>query len=137
MVSVAGVVSKIARLDHSAKGMAWVAAGSEPFFRTYGAGCAAGSGYIPVLAGSGVPRRGNQVSLQVLTGPGGAPGVIVLGAGQQSFPLTPTCVLQCLPLLNVVLPLTLGGTQPGGGRATLPLAIPAALATSTCSSRPG
>jgi hypothetical protein len=61
----------------------------------------------------------------VLNGYGGAPAALTFGSGQTAVTFTPTCVLQNFPISTVVLPLTLGGTTPGKGSASLTLTVPA------------
>jgi hypothetical protein len=124
VVSASGVVSQIGTLDHNPKGMALLPAANAPVFHVYGDGCPAQGGYIPVLAGSGTPAWGNAVTLRVLNGPGGAPGVVAFGLGTGSVQILPGCSIQILPLLGFVVPIGLGGTGGGQGTGSLPLQIP-------------
>lgn len=127
VVSADGVVSKIATLDHSfIKGLAFVQTTNAAFFQPYGDGCPS-NGYIPVLAGVGSPAPNSTVTLNVANGPGAAPGGLAIGFGTGAFPLRPGCVVQILPLANVVLPVVLGGSGAGTGTASVPLQIPGSV----------
>lgn len=127
LVNDGGVVSMIGTLDHTAKGLAFVQTTNGASFSPYGGGCAAAGGYIPLLAGVGTPAPGSGVTVDVINGPGGAPGGLALGLGSGSFPLRPGCLVQILPLANVILPLALGGSGAGTGTASVPLQIPSSL----------
>jgi len=126
VINASGVASLIGPLDHSAKGLAFLPTTSGASFAPYGDGCPAAGGYIPLLAGVGAPAPGSAVTLDVVNGPGGAPGGLALGLGTGTFPIAPGCIVQILPLANVILPVTLSGSGPGTGAATVPLQIPSA-----------
>jgi hypothetical protein len=124
LVSAAGVVTRIGMMDHNAKGMAFVSTSNAPVFEAYGDGCPAQGGYIPALSGSGTPAWGNAVTLRVINGPGGAPGVFAFGLGTGSVSIAPGCAIQILPLLGFVVPIGLSGTGSGQGIGSMPLQIP-------------
>ncbi len=93
------------------------------FFQLYGEGCAGSGDFTPNLAGFGCPAPGEELLLGISQGLGGASGFLVVGAGQGTFPITPSCDLQVLPLLPTLVPIALSGTGPGQGQLQLEVAI--------------
>lgn len=68
------------------------------FFQEYGTGCV-GSAGVPEMDGSGCPSPGDTVLISIEQGPPSATVLLGVGGGNASLPLSPTCMLQNLPLL--------------------------------------
>lgn len=93
---------------------------------TYGSGLAGTGGFVPALAGNGMPQIGNfGYALDVTNGLGGATGFLLLSNGPASLPLAGG-VVYVDPAGLVPVPLTLGGTPGVGGAGTgsIPLPLP-------------
>jgi hypothetical protein len=107
------------------KGLAFVPSpATQPFFRTYGDGCAGTGGTIPLLVGSGVPSPNLTVQLDVLLAPFTV-GVLGIGASTASVPFpSPACQVQILPLWA---PDLFTFVTTAGGTWTAPLFLPAGL----------
>ncbi|MEQ8763709.1 MAG: FG-GAP-like repeat-containing protein [Planctomycetota bacterium] len=90
----------------------------------YGAGTPGSGGLIPSLKGRGCPRQGATIRLEVLDGLGGATGLLVLGTGRASIPVSGCTLLVALPAWT--LPITLGGAPgvPGAGSLELIEVLP-------------
>jgi hypothetical protein len=126
VLTTAGQMTRIGMLDHGpVKGIAFVLSpDSQPYFRAYGDGCAATSGRIPLLGGSGTPGRGNAVQLQVRLAPPGSFGALVLGTGTGTLPVpSPACQAQIAPLA----PGTVGFVADGSGAFTFAVTLPPLL----------
>lgn len=102
-------------------------------FQVYGAGCAGSGGFTPGLFGEGCPTPGGDISLVVVNGLGGGPGLLLFGTGFDTLPFKPGCDIQILPLLPVQVPLLLGGAGAGAGtmqiEAQLSSGLPSMLIT--------
>ena len=107
------------------KGMAFLPSPStQPFFRTYGGGCDAAAGTIPLLTGSGVPSPNQTVQLDLLFAPFSI-GVLGIGSSNVSFPFpSPACQIQILPLW---LPDLFAFATTPAGTWTLPIFLPPGL----------
>jgi hypothetical protein len=95
-----GVVRQLGSWGYGpVKGLAFVPSpATQPFFHTYGWGCNAAAGTIPLLAGSGLPSPNQTVQLDLLLAPFTI-GVLGIGAGSQSLPFpSAQCQIQILPL---------------------------------------
>lgn len=122
-ISTSGVITPIGGLDHLAKGFAFAPGPSS--ISTAGAGCAGSGGLVPSLVGNGTPNPGQNTSLAITNGLGGAPALLFFGLGNGVLPVTPACSLKIAPILpSLALPLVLAGAGPGGGNLLLPGTIP-------------
>lgn len=102
LITAAGFVRRLATLSDpnlSPRGLVYVPEpNSAPFTRQYGFGCLTQSGSIPWLAGSGCPQPGQTVTLNLINGPPGAFGLLILGLSNAAAPLpSVSCQLQILP----------------------------------------
>jgi hypothetical protein len=89
----------------------------------YGTGLAGSGGFVPVLAGHGLPVGGQTVNLHLDSALGGAPAALIVGAARAAIPiLGGTLLVQ--PLLAP--PVLLGGSAgvPGAGDLSVPLGLP-------------
>lgn len=94
------------------------------FFQAYASGCPGGGG-TPVLGGQGCPSGGQPITITVLNGPASASGLLFLGSGNGSAPVTPGCLIHTLPLFPSILPIGLSGT----GSISIPASLPPGLPT--------
>lgn len=90
----------------------------------YGAGCPGLGGFTPTLDFSGVLAAGEQVSLTIAGGLGGAPALTMIGVAGAATSIGGGCTLLVAPTAPVA-PLLLGGAGPGGGTAVLSAILPA------------
>lgn len=94
----------------------------------YGQGCPGPGQIVPELLLYGCPAPGENVTLEIKNGNGGATALLLFGLGKGQFPLGGGCDL----LLSPVLPgpqlfLPLGGSGPGNGSLALPGFLPPTL----------
>jgi len=99
---------------------------SDGGFEVYGAGCAGSEAFVPGLWGQGDPVGGGSLSLALTNGLGGAPGLLLLGLGDQSAPFK-GCTLHVLPLSPLSVPLFLTPGGAGGGQWALEATLPASV----------
>jgi hypothetical protein len=92
-------------------------------FEAYGSGCAGSGDFVPTLYGKGCPGPGEAVSLLVGKGLGGAPALVLFGAGT-AVQNVKGCPVQILPLLPLSVLFTLPGAGPGGGGLILSGTVP-------------
>ncbi len=95
----------------------------------YGIGCVGSGGFTPSFTGSGCSTPGGAITLDIENGLGGTLGNMFIGLGSLSAALTPSCMLQNLPILPAPVILPLGGVGPGQGALSLPLVVPPAVPT--------
>ena len=121
-----GVVRQLATWAYGpVKGLAFLPTpATQPFFRTYGWGCDAASGTIPLFTGSGVPSPNQTVQLELRLAPFSI-GVLGIGSSNVSFPFpSPACQIQILPLWA---PDLFAFATTAAGTWTLPLVLPPGL----------
>jgi len=91
------------------------------FFDSYGDGCAASDGGVPLLLGVGCPRENASSALLVQGHSPDAAGFLIAGAGHFNLPLNPWCFLQVSDLYPpYVVPVALSGSTD----TTIPIFIP-------------
>ena len=92
----------------------------------YGIAKPGAGAFAPTLSSAGVPARGNTPSLEVTDGLGGAPAVLLLGAGPASKIALPLWDGTLLVSPATSIPFALDGSAgaPGEGSASLPFPIP-------------
>lgn len=131
VLNTAGVVKKVGVLGHSfAKGLTFtLPPASGAYFRHYGGAFAAPSGHVPAFAAAGSSAQGGLVRLGVFNGPPATPAAIVIGLAQNTVPVTPTCVLETFPILPEAIVLSLSGTAPGEGAASVSFTVPTGAIT--------
>ena len=89
-------------------------------YASYGTGQAGTGPLVPVLRGLGWPNTTNTIGIQASQGLLGAPGVFLLG-----FRITlPIQIGTIYAYPTVTIPVTLAGTAPAPGYATLALTVP-------------
>ncbi|MBU0753981.1 MAG: hypothetical protein KJ645_02505 [Planctomycetes bacterium] len=93
-------------------------------FRIYGTGCAGSGGYVPGLYGEGFTTSEKMLSTVIVTGLGGAPGLLFFGSGYDTFPFKPGCEFQILPLLSCEVFITLQGLGAGAGTFQIQVQLP-------------
>ncbi|HZN39267.1 MAG TPA: hypothetical protein VFD82_10720 [Planctomycetota bacterium] len=121
-----GVVRQLGTWGYGpVKGMAFIPSPlTQPFFRTYGWGCDASAGTIPLLTGSGVPSPNQTVQLNLILAPLTI-GVLGIGSSNASVPFpSPACQIQILPLWA---PDLFGFVTTPAGTWTLSLVLPPGL----------
>lgn len=89
---------------------------------TYGAGCAGSGGAVPALGATGCATTGSLLTITAGDALGGAPAILLFGAGAGAQPLL-GCTLLVLPVLPVTLPVALSGSGAGNGGFDLPLLL--------------
>jgi hypothetical protein len=89
---------------------------------TYGVGCAGSGGAVPALAATGCATTGSLLTITADQALGGAPAILLFGAGPAAQPLL-GCTLLVTPVLPVTLPIALSGSGPGTGGFDLPLLL--------------
>jgi hypothetical protein len=93
---------------------------------SYGSGCAGSGGFVPQLAIAGCPSSGFTLAIGITETLGHAPGLLLLGLGTGTLPVSPSCSIDIAPLLPaVVLPIALFGSGPGGGALSFEATLPA------------
>jgi hypothetical protein len=106
------------------QGYALVATGEldPPFeggFTTYGSGTQGTGGFVPNLAGSGSGSIGEDATLDITNGRGGASGLLLIGFARANLAFAGGELLVLPPW--IVLPIQLGGTSGVGGAGSLSL----------------
>jgi len=96
-------------------------------FTVYGAGCDGSNGLDPRLRMQGCPTSDGTVTLTIVEGQPGAPGLLTLGTGTGIMDVKPGCPLQNLPLAGTPLPLGLDGVGRVSITTTLPGGLPPAV----------
>jgi hypothetical protein len=99
----------------------------------HGAACPGSGGFLPHLSAFGCPKPGSTVTLRTDGALGGAPALLLFGAGTGSAPVVPGCAVQVLPLLPPVLSFVMPGSGPGGGSLVLSGALPQSIPPATVS----
>jgi hypothetical protein len=89
----------------------------------YGTGCAGTGGFIPSLSMTGCATGNGTITLQIASGLGGAPVLLLIGNAQASLPLGGGCTLLVPPLFS--LGLVLSGSGAGNGAVSLPATLDA------------
>ncbi|MCA8971604.1 MAG: hypothetical protein KDC95_17560 [Planctomycetes bacterium] len=96
---------------------------------SYGFGCQGTGKFLPVLTGTGCPKPGNTITLDLDYGLGGSVGVLLFGANRTLAMLPRGCALRIDPVLLISPPIPLSGTAPGEGKFSVPLVIPSTVTT--------
>jgi probable HAF family extracellular repeat protein len=78
-------------------------------FTPYAVGCAGTGGLVPTLGSVGLPAPGMPFALTISNGAPHVGGLIGVGTGSGSLPLTPSCDVAIAPLTSLVIPLVLDG----------------------------
>lgn len=99
--------------------------GCMGFFGPYGTGCAGSGGVAPTLTGIGCPTPGASIQLSLQNAAPNTTSVTLIGLGQGSAPLNPSCLLQIAPVLPQVAVIPTGPS----GQWTISASIPPGLAT--------
>lgn len=94
----------------------------------YGPGCIGSGGHVPKLEVTGCPKVGDQIAIEISNGLGGANALLLFGLGQGTIPIGFGCDLAVAPLFGPQIPLTLSGSQPGGGTLVLSGVLPPSVA---------
>jgi hypothetical protein len=89
-------------------------------FATYGSGTPGTGGFVPALALSGSPDIGDDVSLDLTDGRGGATALVVLGFARDSTPYAGGQLLVLPPWISFMV--ALGGTPGTGGAGSISIA---------------
>ena len=89
-------------------------------FTTYGTGTPGTGGFVPALALSGSPDLGEDISLDVTKGRGGAAALVVMGFARDNAPYAGGQLLVLPPWITFLV--TLGGTPGAGGAGSISLA---------------
>jgi hypothetical protein len=89
----------------------------------YGTGCPGLGGFVPELSFGGCPEPGENVSIDITDGRGGALTMILVGTQQANVPLSPNCALLLLPPNPFPL-VNLGGIGPGNGSLSIVGVLP-------------
>jgi probable HAF family extracellular repeat protein len=97
---------------------------SEGGFTIYGEGAVGSGGYTPGFYGQGFPEPGGEIRTVLITGLGGAPGLLLFGSGYETMTFKPGVEIQILPLLPLQVPLVLQGTGAGAGLLQIKTEIP-------------
>jgi probable HAF family extracellular repeat protein len=97
---------------------------SEGGFKIYGTGAAGTGGYTPGFYGQGFPEPNGEISTVLITGMGGAPGLLLFGSGHGTVAFKPGVDIQILPLLPFQVPLALQGSGAGAGYLRIKSQIP-------------
>lgn len=106
--------------------VAWACSGGCPgYFAPYGAGCVGLSGLTPTLAGVGCPTPGDTIQLILADAAPNRTSYTLIGLGQGTVPVDPSCLLQNAPVLPQVFVIPTGPT----GGWTLAATIPASVTT--------
>jgi hypothetical protein len=101
---------------------------TQGFFRPYGLGCAATSGSIPLLGGTGTPSAGFNVRLNLIPAPQNGAGILALGTETQSLSiLSAACPVRIMPILPGDVPFTASAAGTSSVGATVPAGLPAEL----------
>src|SRR5690606_7533709 len=95
----------------------------------YGFACGPGSTLAPSLTVVGCPAPGRVLAVTIAGGIGGAPALLLFGAGQGAVPIGGGCLLELNPLLPLSITVPLGGAGPGAGSAVLSGTIPPQVTT--------
>lgn len=96
--------------------------GCPGFFDTYGDGCAASTGVVPALLGSGCPQENANITLVVKDAPPARIGFLVVGAGHGLLFVNPFCSLQVTELYPpFAVPIALDPS----GDTSIPVFLPA------------
>lgn len=121
-ITTAGHVTLVATLDHgTVRGLVWVPSpNTQGFLRPYGTGCAATSGEIPMLFGSGTAVAGQTVGIHLRFAPATSFGIFALGFGNAATPVpSPICQVQVSGVIG-----STGFFTGAAGDALFSIAIP-------------
>ncbi len=94
----------------------------------YGVGCAGTAGFVPQQAMTGCFAASGSGTFSITQGLAGAGALVLLGTAQGSIPMAGGCQLLVTGLFpSTVGPITLTGTGPGTGAASIPFTLPASV----------
>jgi hypothetical protein len=92
---------------------------------THGIGCAGAGGFTPRLAMQGCAEAGQTLTLKIDRAVGGSLGLMITGLLPANIPISGSgCSLLVAPLLPFSIVVPFGGSGPGNGSLTAPIAIP-------------
>jgi hypothetical protein len=94
---------------------------------SYGSNCPGAGGVSPVLAMNGCAISGNDVSLAISGGVGGAAAVVLFGLDSASIDVGHGCLLQIVPTLPPTLTVALEGFGVGVGSISVNTKLPDSL----------
>lgn len=122
-LDISGSMTILGTMDHLAKGYAWIDGPSS--FSAYGAGCPGSGGFVPQLAGTGVPNPAQSATIAISQALGGSIAVLFVGLGQGTANVVPSCALQVMPIVpSLAITLPMIGVGPGAGGIALPFTVP-------------
>jgi uncharacterized membrane protein len=96
-------------------------------FVVYGASSTGADDFAPKLWGQGCLDAGEEFSLAITNGVGGAPGWLLFGTGTGVLTIAPGLDLAILPVTPALIPLSLQGSGAGAGTWQLAMTTPAGL----------
>lgn len=126
VLNTTGLAKQVGVLGSSyAKGLAFTKpVTTAAYLNLYGTGYPAGFGFVPALCAGGSSAPSGNLTLGIFNAPPATVAVLTIGLAQATLQISPTCVLQNMPVIPTTVVLNLGGTNPGEGSASVTLTVP-------------